>query len=312
MKRVLLLAIVGLTTQLQAQDSTVHKEDTQVKVKKEKKPVEIFRSVRTINANTTELVGRGKMAFQVTHNFDNIGGKNGGIKNWFGLDNSTDVRIGFQVGLGKNLDIQAARSKGSTAVRKLFELGLRWRFLQQTEDNSTPLSMVLFVNNIIATNKASTSPTDDNYFNNLGDRSSQIFQLIAAKKMGKISLQINPTFLHQGYVVPNDQQNIFALGGALRFPLSAKFNLIVDYFHPFRSQASKDFLFNTRGLRFYDPLSIGVEILTAGHVFDLNFTNATEIPENRFLARTNTSWGKGEFRWGFILSRKFRLWKEKN
>ncbi len=279
--------------------------------KKEKKAVEIFRSVKTINAHTTELIGKGKMDFQVTHNFDDIAGSRGGIRNFFGLDNTTDVRIGFQVGVGKNLDLMVARAKGAGNITRIVELGLKYRFFQQTEDNSIPVSLALFINNCISTMKASDSPTDDNYFQNLGDRSSQVIQLIVAKKIGKVSLQLNPTFLNQGFVVPSDDKSMFALGAAIRFPVSQKVNIIIDYFHPFRSESSEDFFLTTRGLKFYDPLGIGVEILTGGHVFHLNFTNAREILENRFLPRTISNWGKGEFRWGFNLSRKFTLWREK-
>ncbi|MEK7227243.1 MAG: DUF5777 family beta-barrel protein, partial [Bacteroidota bacterium] len=109
----------------------------------------------------------------------------------------------------------------------------------------------------------------------------------------------------------NDDKTMFALGAAVRFPVSHRVNIIIDYFHPFRSESSEDFLFTSRGLKFYDPLGIGVEILTGGHVFHLNFTNAREILENRFLPRTISNWGDGEFRWGFNLSRKFTLWREK-
>jgi hypothetical protein len=279
--------------------------------KKEKKAVEIFHSVKTINANTTELTGKGILDFQITHNFDDIAGKRGGIRNFFGLDNTTDVRIGLQVGVGKNMDVHVARAKAAGNISRLVEMGVKYRFLQQTEDNSMPLSLALFFNNCISTMKASDSPTDDNYFKNLGDRSSQVIQVIVAKKIGKISLQLNPTFLNQGYVVPNDDKSMFALGAAIRFPGSNRVHIIIDYFHPFRSESSEDFLYTTKGLKFYDPLGVGVEILTGRHVFHLNFTNAREILENRFLPRTISNWGKGEFRWGFNLSRKFTLWREK-
>lgn len=299
MKKILPLFSLLICLSLTAQD------------KKEKKPVQIFSSERTINANTTELVGKGKMNFIVVHNFDDIGGSRGGIRNFFGLDNTADVRIGFQAGLGHHLDVSLARAKAAGNVSRIVELGLKYRFLQQTEDNSVPLSLALFMNNGISTMPASDSPLDENYFQNLGDRSTQVIQLIAAKKIGKVSIQLNPTFLNQGYVVPNDDKTMFALGAAVRFPVSHRVNIIIDYFHPFRSESSEDFLFTSRGLKFYDPLGIGVEILTGGHVFHLNFTNAREILENRFLPRTISNWGDGEFRWGFNLSRKFTLWREK-
>jgi hypothetical protein len=274
------------------------------------KPVEIFSSQKVINANTTELTGKGKMDFKVTHNFEDVGGSRGGIKNFFGLDNSTDVRIGFNVGISHCTDVFIARVKAAGNISRIVEMGFKHRFLQQTEDNSTPLSLALFVNNTISTMAESTSPTDENYFPKFSKRTSQVFQLIAAKKMGKVSVQLNPTYLTQGHVIPGDQQNMFALGAALKLPINHRFNLLIDYFHPFRNDASKA-LFKARGFNFYDPLGIGLEIVTARHVFHLNFTNAREILENRFLPKTFSNWGDGEFRWGFAISRQFNLFKPK-
>jgi len=134
--------------------------------------------------------------------------------------------------------------------------------------------------------------------------------------MGKVSLQLNPVFITRGYTLSYDQKSMFALGGAIRLPLSKNINLIIDYFHPFRNQSSKDG-FATDSLsgsgikRFYDPFGVGFEFITAGHIFHMNFTNATEILESRFIPRTITSWGKGQFRWGFTISRTFVLWREK-
>ena len=132
--------------------------------------------------------------------------------------------------------------------------------------------------------------------------------------MGKVSLQLNPTLMTRGYAISYDQKTMFSLGGALRVPLGNKLNLVLDYFHTFRNQSSKDAFAVNHGkqsIKFYDPIGIGFEILTAGHIFHLNFTNATEILENRFIPRTISSWGKGQFRWGFNISRTFVLWREK-
>src|SRR5258706_12311766 len=90
-----------------AQDTTIHKNSNS-----EKRPVKIFNSEKTINANTTEVVGKGKMDFKVTHNFSDIAGHDGGIKNFFGLDNSTDIRIAFHIGLTDRLNLNIARTKG--------------------------------------------------------------------------------------------------------------------------------------------------------------------------------------------------------
>lgn len=308
MKKLSVLPFVffALSSTAQTTDDLLKQDEK----KESKEPVIAFNSEKVINANTTEVTGKGKMDFKITHNFSDIAGSAGGIKNFFGLDVTTDVRISFNIGLGKNFDAIISRSKAAGNISRILETGFKWRLMQQTTDNSSPISLALFVNNCISTMDASDFPTDENYFQDFGDRTSQVFQLIAAKKIGKVSIQLNPTFLTQGHVVPNDDKSMFAIGGAVRFPVSKRVNIIADYFHAFRSQSSKDF-FATQGIKFYDPLSVGFEILTGGHVFHLNFTNTREILENRFLPKTTTSWGKGQFRWAFNISRTFSLWKER-
>lgn len=276
----------------------------------DKKPVQLFSSEKAINANTPEVVPKGKMAFKVTHNFGDIAGDNGGARRFFGLDNSSDIRIAFTVGVANRLDLTAARAKGAGLHQQLYELGLKYQLLQQLEnDPSRPIAVTLFANNVLTANKASTFPNQDNSFEDFSDRLSQVLQLIIARKMGKVSVQLNPTFVNRGYAVSYDKKTMFALGGAVKLPLGGRINLVLDYFHPFRDKASKDAFKANENITFYDPLGVGFELLTAGHIFRLNFTNSTEILENRFIPRTITSWGEGQFRWGFTITRNFTLWR---
>ena len=300
MQKVLAASLIVISLQVSAQE------------KKEAKPLEIFSSTKTINARTPELVGKGKLDFNVSHNFGDIGGSNGGIKRFFGLDNAADIRIAFTLGLGNHLDLNIARAKGAGPQQQLYETGIKYRIMQQREnDPSHPLSIALYGNMVIAASTQSAFPNQDNSYDGLGERMSNVLQLILAKKMGKVSLQLNPTFVTRGYAISYDQKNFFALGGAVKLPLGGRVNLLLDYFHPFRNETSNNAFKTSDNIKFYDPLGVGFEILTSGHIFRLNFTNATELLENRFIPRTITSWGKGQFRWGFTISRKFRLWTAK-
>jgi len=264
----------------------------------------VFYSQKVINTKSVEVLRKGVLEFNVAHNFGDIGGDNGGIRRFFGLDASTDVRIGFQLGLSDKFNIVAARTKG-LFVTQQWELGLKWQLLQQMEnDPQHPISLTMYVNDVVSTQKRTTNP--ETSFEDFGDRHSQIIQLLLARKFGKVSFQLNPLYLHTNHVVPYDNKNIFALGGAIRIPLSRKIVILADYFHPFRSQRSVDSLG-----KFYDPLGIGFEIVTEGHVFHLNFTNALEILENRFIRKTISNWGDGEFRWAFTISRNFMLFRDK-
>jgi Membrane bound beta barrel domain (DUF5777) len=338
MKRYFWLIVFLLPVQLFAQDTTANDllKDTDKSSDTKKAAVEIFNTQRAINANTTVMVGKGKMDFRITHYFDDIAGGNGSsvLQRFLGLDNARDIRIGFHIGLTDNLDVSVARVKGagtltqnsSGSVLRFFEFSLKYRFMEQREnDPSHPLAMALFVSNAISSVKKNNGINFENSFANFSDRMSQAVQLIIARKFGKVSLSLNPTYVHTNHVVLNDDKGMFALGGAIRVPITKKFNFLVDYFHPFRSASSKKYFgspdsaytppsdpsINYTPFSFYDPLGIGFEIVTAGHVFSLNFTNALEILENRFIRFTNKSWSKGQYRWCFTISRKFVLWRSK-
>jgi len=276
--------------------------------------MKVFYSQKLINANTVEVLRKGIMEFRVSHAFGDIGGSNGGVKNFFGLDNSFDVRIGFQAGLTNRLNVLLSRSKGASPVQQLYEIGLKYQFLRQEENDSKhPLSLTLFANSVVSSMNANDQEDQENSFKKFGDRTSEVVQLMIAKKIGKISLQLNPTFVTREYVINGDDKSLFSLGAGARIPLTSRFVFIADYFHTFRSQASKD-LFADPGrgsLHFYDALGLGFEILTAGHIFHLNFTNATELLENRFIPRTVSNWGEGQFRWSFTISRNFIIFRDK-
>jgi len=309
MKHFITCLFLIYSTVLLAQDSLLNGTPVEV----EKKPVKIFNANKVINAKTTEVVGKGKMEFNVTHNFGDIGGDFGGVKNFFGLDNAVDVRIGFEIGLGEKFDIILGRAKGASQQSKLWEVGLKYQLLRQFEkDPSHPLSLAFFVNAVVASNTESALPNQEHSYDDFSDRMSYTMQMILAKKIGKVSLQLNPTLVTRGHTISFDDKSIFALGGAIRVPVIKNFNLVVDYFHPFRSEESKDsFAALAVPIKFYDPLGIGIEIVTPGHIFHLNFTNANEILENRFIPRTTNSWSKGQFRWGFTIARSFVIWRPK-
>ena len=333
MKRKLLLLCCFFTLKIFAQTDTTGVKDTTVtdisgemdtpkKWTGDESSLKVFYGQRLINANTVEVLHKGVMEFRVIHNFYDIAGDDGGIKNFFGLDNAADVKISFQIGLGNRLNIVAARTRGDEGsvgdnvvrvgpVQRMWELGLKYQFLKQENDSKHPFSLTAYVNTVVSSMDSIGGLYKESAFQDFSDRLSQLVQLMIARRFGNVSLQLSPTYVHTNYVVPGkDDKNIFALGGGLRLPITKKFFLIADYFHGFRSQESKDFL-ASHNIHLHDVLGIGVEILTEGHVFHMNFTNARNILENRFIPRTYSSWGDGQWRWGFTISRNFILFRDK-
>ena len=57
----------------------------------------------------------------------------------------------------------------------------------------------------------------------------------------------------------------------------------------------------------YNSLSIGIDIETGGHVFQLHFSNSSPMIEKGFLLETSKSWSDGMIHFGFNISREFSI-----
>ena len=54
-------------------------------------------------------------------------------------------------------------------------------------------------------------------------------------------------------------------------------------------------------------LSLGLDIETGGHVFQLHITNSMPMHESGFMTRTQSDWFDGGVHFGFNISREFNL-----
>jgi len=270
-----------------------------------------FKSTKLINGHTNETIHKNELDFKVDHRFGDIAGSNGGIRKFFGLDNSTDVRIGFEYGLTDQLSIGLARAKGATEVSQLYEGSIKYRLLEQTTDDYIPLAVTLFGSNTIVAAERSEDPSSAIAYSNLKDRMNYVSQVIFARKFSPaISVTLTPSYVHRNFTVFRDQNDLFAIGGGARAKISKRMALVIDYTVPFRNKADKAYLEELSGSKFYNPLGVGLEIETGGHVFHLNFTNATAIEEMQYIPQTTSSWLKGQYRWGFSISRRFSFAKK--
>lgn len=271
-----------------------------------------FKSPHLINVQSTETIHKKELEFRVDHRFGDIAGGSGGIGNFFGLDQSTDIRIGFDYGLSDNLNIGIARAKGATAATQLYELNAKYRFLEQTTNNTIPLSIAVFGSGTISGVKASDNPEAATAYGNFNDRITYVSQLIIARKFSPVfSFALLPTYLHRNFTIYGDQNSLFAVGAGGRLKISKRMAVVADYFLPLRDKSKKEYVEQINQQKFYNALGVGLEIETGGHVFHLNFTNATAIQESQFIAETTSSWTKGQYRWGFSISRRFSFAKDK-
>ena len=257
----------------------------------QKGPIAIFKSSRLILSQTTETVKKNNLNFLIIHRFGDFAGKQGGGRTYFGLDDVADVYIGFEYGLTDNLNIDLGRS----TIGGLADLELKYAILHQTADGSSPIAITVI-------GETGFRPYGQD-FTQTSDRFSYFAQAIFARKFSSsIDFQISPSFVRNNtaipYVVGNDL-DFFALSSALRLKVSKHMGFIVDYAHSFSEYQHQ------HGTGFSDPLGAGIEIETGGHVFTLNVTNAPAVNEINYLSGTQSSYGRGQYRIGFTISRMF-------
>ena len=252
-----------------------------------------FKSTRVIMSQSMELLKPGTMDFRILHRFGNI---NGGGYELFGLDHAT-MRMGFDFGISRNFMLGIGRSTN----KKEFDGFLKYRLIHQsTGAHSFPLSLVVVAGSTLQTLKWN-DPTKKYYFS---DRLGYYYQAIIGRKFTDgISLQLSPTILHQNLVPTiSDPNDLYALGVGGRFKLSKRISLNFDYYYRFNPDKQGETL---------NPLSIGFDIETGGHVFQMHFSNAIGMNERIFLSETTNDWGNGDIQFGFNLSRTFQLKKRK-
>lgn len=274
-----------------------------------------FKSDYIASGQSNETLHRHELRVNISHRFDDIAGSQGGIRTFFGVDNATDIKIALDYGINDRLTLGVARVKGAAEQRaanvyfnsltQLWEGKLKYRLIQQS--SKMPFAVTLFTNAVLTTRSVLDEPASDAHFELFGDRWSFAAQAIIARKINRnFSLAVLPSYLRRNFTGFRDAANLFALGIGARIKYSRRSAIVADYFLPFRNRADKAF-FKQQGVTFYNPLSIGWEIETGGHVFHVLFTNATALLENQFIPYTTRSWTKGEFRMGFTIARTFNI-----
>ena len=247
-----------------------------------------FKSSRVINGHSIEFIGKGVLDVRILHRFGYL---DDGVSTLFGLDEAS-MRMGLDYGLGKNFTIGVGRS----TLKKELDGFFKYRIIRQsTGPGSSPVSLVWVSGMTVNTLKWAYPDRDNKFSSRLG----YYHQLILGRKFNeRFSLQLAPLFVHRNLIDSVKNSNdTWALGIGGRMKISKRVALVLDY-HPILSGKQEGT---------YDPLSVGFDIETGGHVFQLHFSNATGMNEKEFITNTTGEFWKGEIRFGFNLSRVFSL-----
>ena len=246
-----------------------------------------FKDTRIINVQSNETPGKNVLHFVIAHRFGQI---NEGAYALWGLDNAS-MRMALDYGITDRLAVGIARS----TFQKTYEANIKWRALRQNSDSSMPVSVTLY-SVAMANGLKWSDPTRENFFTS---RLSYVNQAIVAKKWSsKLSTALIPSFIHRNLVETlADANDQWTFGAGARYKLTSRASINAEYHYAIAGLPTDH----------VNSLSIGMDIETGGHVFQLHVTNSQGMFERAFLTETGGRWRDGALYFGFNLSRVFDL-----
>lgn len=255
-----------------------------------------FKSLKIVNLESTKLAAKGDFYFIVAHRFGFI---DKGFDDFFGLDNA-NTQLKFLYGVNDWLTVHIGRS----GFQETYDLAAKYRLYAQKE-NGFPVTIVGF-NSVAINSELKEEDFPKLQFEN---RLSYVAQVLISRKFSeKLSLEIAPSVFHENtlrdllddnnaLILPNPQDNTqFAIGLGGRYKLTNRWSVNVDYAAHLNRVSQSNYK---------NPLSIGVDLETGGHVFQMHFTNAQAMHETGYLGQTVGDWSDGKIAFGFNLVRVF-------
>jgi hypothetical protein len=176
---------------------------------------------------------------------------------------------------------------------------IRTVYYSQTKDNKMPFSAAIIGTAYGTYMTASSDELSVTSFPEMIHRFNYAMQLSVTRKFHpRISVALMPSYVHRNLVNINDQNGLFSLGGAANIKVTKSIGLIAEYFYNINTAEMREDYFNS--------LSFGLEWITNGHNFTLNFTNARGFGELQYIALNTADWSQGQFRFGFTITRTFK------
>ena len=254
-----------------------------------------FKSTRVMNGHSIERMVPGQLDVRISHRFGTL---NSGGYNFFGLDQS-NIHLGLEYGIFKWLMIGVGRSE----FEKTYDGFAKFSILRQSSGAKVMPVSVSVVTSIALKTLKFADQTRTNYYTS---RLAYVTQILVARKINEaFSVQLTPSYLHRNLVATElDPNDIYALGAGARVKLSKRISLNGEYYYIANPKTYMS-------QQIYNPLSLGFDIETGGHVFQLFFTNSLGMTEKQFIGATTGQWKKGDIHFGFNISRVFTLKKNK-
>lgn len=251
-----------------------------------------FKANRVINLHSLETTSKRVLDIKISHRF---GLASNGVKEWFGLDDAT-IRIGGDYGITDQLMVGLGRS----SFEKTYDGYVKYKILRQSSGAKVMPVSVLVMSSMAIKTIDFDIPERENYFTSRLFYAHQI--IIGRKFSDAFSLQLSPTFVHRNIVpTPDISNDVWAMGVAGRIKLNARLSLNAEYIYVLPNQLDEIYK---------NSASIGLDIETGGHVFQLHFSNSVAMTDKGVVTETRSDWAEGDFHFGFNISRVFNINKK--
>jgi hypothetical protein len=253
-----------------------------------------FFSTRILNGQSVQMMPKGGLDFRVHHRFDNF---NTGYNSFWGIDGSNSY-LSLEYGVTNNLMLGFGRQNNA-----FFNGYAKYAILKQCKGAKNMPVSVVWVTTVGA--DAYNYENDSLRNENFNGRLNYTHQILVARMFSpKLSLQLMPTYVHRNMVLTKkDKNDLFAIGVGGRFKITNTFSVNAEYYYVY---GNKDL-----ETKYYDPISVGVDIQVSGHVFQIMVTNTKNMIEHSMLGETTGDISNGDLRLGFNISQVFTLGKKK-
>lgn len=247
-----------------------------------------FKTTRIVDGQSVENLHRHVLDVRISHRFGPV---SSGIYNFFGLDNAT-MRLGFDYGITDYVMVGV----GHSTYQKTYDAFAKVRLLRQST-GFVEMPLTVSVVSVVAVN---TLRQFDSVKTHFSDRVSSVYQILIGRKFSdQLALQLSPTLVIEDNIsFDHIRKSEFAVGIGGRQRISKRINFSAEYFYQLPEMKSPNS---------HNVLSIGIDIGTGGHVFQLHFTNSFGITEKSFITETAGKWNKSNIMYGFNISRVFQL-----
>lgn len=244
-----------------------------------------FKGVQVVTMQSTKLAAKNEWYFVVSHRFGDL---TNGLDNFFGLDNAY-TKIGGIYGVTDWLSLGVSRH----TYNKVFEGSAKLRLFPQQNDGF-PVTIVAY-----GTMDVNTKLSTDEYPNlNGSDRLAYTAQLPISRKFSEsFSMELNPVYVHKNlYDALTEKKDQFLVAAGGRYKVSKRLSINFEYAARM-GQPEMDMYTN--------PLSIGLDIETGGHVFQLLFSNSQPMNDVAYFTNAAGDWDGGGIFFGFNMYRVF-------